>query len=171
MTRVLVTGATGQDGSYLIDQLAENSEAIHAFARHGSAGIDTLRKRWPDVAIHQGDLLEGDDLAKVIEQVQPDEIYNLAGVSSVARSWRTRSELRTCVEWAPRESSRLPGGRRSVRAQPFACCRRRARRSTAIHSRSRRTRPPRCALARRTARRKHSHTSSWLCIASEDFMP
>jgi GDPmannose 4,6-dehydratase len=87
MTRVLVTGATGQDGSYLIDQLAKNSEAIHAFARHGSAGIDTLRKRWPDVAIHQGDLLEGDDLAKVIEQVQPDEIYNLAGVSSVARSW------------------------------------------------------------------------------------
>ena len=43
MTRVLVTGATGQDGSYLIDQLAENSEAIHAFARHGSAGIDPLR--------------------------------------------------------------------------------------------------------------------------------
>ena len=87
MTRVLVTGATGQDGSYLIDQLAEKSEAIHAFARHGSAGIDPLRKRWPDVTIHQGDLLEGDDLAKVIEQVRPDEIYNLAGVSSVARSW------------------------------------------------------------------------------------
>ena len=38
MTRVLVTGATGQDGSYLIDQLAEESEAIHAFARHWQRG-------------------------------------------------------------------------------------------------------------------------------------
>ena len=39
------------------------------------------------MTIHQGDLLEGDDLTNVIEQVRPDEIYNLAGVSSVARSW------------------------------------------------------------------------------------
>jgi GDPmannose 4,6-dehydratase len=87
MTRVLITGITGQDGSYLIDQLASDVESVHGLARAGSVGIDRIRERWPQVTVHEGDLLNSADVRDVVEEARPDEIYNLAGVSSVARSW------------------------------------------------------------------------------------
>jgi GDPmannose 4,6-dehydratase len=86
-TRVLVTGATGQDGSYLVEQLLAEGAEVHALVRDGASrpGETPL----PDqVHRHRGDLTDGSALEALVAEVAPTEVYNLGGISSVALSWQ-----------------------------------------------------------------------------------
>jgi GDPmannose 4,6-dehydratase len=83
--RALVTGATGQDGSYLVEQLLAEGTEVHALVREAEAGTAPL----PDVVHrHIGDLAVGSSLEALVADVRPTEIYNLGGLSSVALSWQ-----------------------------------------------------------------------------------
>jgi GDPmannose 4,6-dehydratase len=85
--RALVTGATGQDGSYLVEQLLDEGVEVHALVRavHGDPAETPLPAR---VHQHVGDLSDGEGLEALVAAVGPDEVYNLGGISSVARSWQ-----------------------------------------------------------------------------------
>jgi GDPmannose 4,6-dehydratase len=85
--RVLLTGATGQDGSYLVEQLLAEGAEIHALVRGEPSGPGETAL---PVEVHQhiGDLADGRRLEAVVADVAPEEIYNLGGISSVALSWR-----------------------------------------------------------------------------------
>ena len=86
--RALITGVTGQDGSYLAEWLLEQGYEVHGMVRRASTEkfdrIDHLRDR---IRLHQGDLLDHRSLADTLKASQPDEIYNLAAMSFVATSW------------------------------------------------------------------------------------
>lgn len=88
MRRVLVTGVTGQDGGYLAERLVAEGSEVHGLVHDGDQHAAALRERTPEVVLHQGDLTDSDSLKRVVDAVQPDEVYNLAGVSSVALSWQ-----------------------------------------------------------------------------------
>ena len=86
--RALITGITGQDGSYLAELLLEQGYEVHGMVRRSST--EKLRPdRAPPRAdhLHQGDLLDQRSLVDTLRASQPDEIYNLAAMSFVAVSW------------------------------------------------------------------------------------
>jgi GDPmannose 4,6-dehydratase len=87
MPKALITGISGQDGSYLSEQLVAAGYDVHGLVRDASLEADETRSRTPTVTLHQGDLAEPDGIAQVVRDIEPDEIYNLAGISSVAYSW------------------------------------------------------------------------------------
>ncbi|HUR14782.1 MAG TPA: GDP-mannose 4,6-dehydratase [Mycobacteriales bacterium] len=87
MTSVLVTGVTGQDGGYLAERLVHEGCTVHGLVHAGDPHVGSLVDRLPEVELHEGDLTDTASLERVVELVAPDEVYNLAGVSSVARSW------------------------------------------------------------------------------------
>lgn len=79
-----ITGATGQDGSYLAEKLSAAGWDVHGLVREGIKGEHPL----PDaVFAHVGDLGVTGSVAEIIERVRPDVVFNFAGVSSVAQSW------------------------------------------------------------------------------------
>jgi GDPmannose 4,6-dehydratase len=84
----LITGITGQDGSYLAELLLERGYRVHGMVRRASTEkferIEHLRDR---ITLHQGDLLDQRSLVDTLRAAQPDEIYNLAAMSFVAVSW------------------------------------------------------------------------------------
>jgi GDPmannose 4,6-dehydratase len=84
----LVTGITGQDGSYLAELLLEHGYDVHGMVRRASTEkfdrIEHIRDR---ITLHQGDLLDQRSLVDAMRAAQPDEIYNLAAMSFVAVSW------------------------------------------------------------------------------------
>jgi GDPmannose 4,6-dehydratase len=84
----LITGITGQDGSYLAELLLDKGYRVAGMVRRSSTEnfqrIEHLRER---VELHQADLLDQTSIAGVLAQVQPDEIYNLAAMSFVPTSW------------------------------------------------------------------------------------
>ncbi len=84
----LITGITGQDGSYLAELLLEKGYQVHGMVRRASTEkferIEHLRDR---VTLHQGDLLDQRSLVNALRASKPDEIYNLAAMSFVAVSW------------------------------------------------------------------------------------
>jgi GDPmannose 4,6-dehydratase len=84
----LITGITGQDGSYLAELLLEQGYDVHGMVRRASTEkferIEHLRDR---VTLHQGDLLDQRSLVDALRAAGPDEIYNLAAMSFVATSW------------------------------------------------------------------------------------
>jgi GDPmannose 4,6-dehydratase len=86
--RALITGITGQDGSYLAELLLEKGYEVHGLVRRASTTnywrIEHLLDR---IQLKAGDLLDQLSLIKVIDQVRPDEIYNLAAMSFVPASW------------------------------------------------------------------------------------
>ncbi|MDQ6607200.1 MAG: GDP-mannose 4,6-dehydratase [Actinomycetota bacterium] len=86
--RALITGITGQDGSHLAELLLEQGYEVHGMVRRSSTEkferIDHIRDR---LALHQGDLLDQRSLVDALRACQPEEIYNLAGMSYVAASW------------------------------------------------------------------------------------
>jgi GDPmannose 4,6-dehydratase len=84
MSVALVTGATGQDGSYLVERLLAEGHEVHGLVRTEDLAGSTPA----DLVVHEADL-DGPDAALValIERVAPDEIYHLGALSSVARSW------------------------------------------------------------------------------------
>ena len=83
----LVTGITGQDGGYLTEQLLAEGTAVHGLVTPGDPLAAELLARSPQVQLHEGDLLDEASLAAVVAASAPDEVYNLAGISSVAFSW------------------------------------------------------------------------------------
>jgi GDPmannose 4,6-dehydratase len=86
--RALITGITGQDGSYLADLLLEKGYEVHGMVRRASTEkfdrIEHIRDR---ITLHQGDLLDHRSLVDTLRAARPDEIYNLAAMSFVAVSW------------------------------------------------------------------------------------
>jgi GDPmannose 4,6-dehydratase len=89
MTRsALITGITGQDGSYVAELLLEKGYDVHGMVRRASTEkfdrIEHIRDR---ITLHQGDLLDQRSLVDTLRAARPDEIYNLAAMSFVAVSW------------------------------------------------------------------------------------
>jgi len=85
MPSAFITGATGQDGSYLVDELGSAGWDVHALVRKESFEQEQSIPGW--VTPHLGDLLDPAGLARLIDDVEPDAIFNLAGITSVAQSW------------------------------------------------------------------------------------
>lgn len=93
--KALVTGITGQDGSYLSEFLIEKGYEVHGIKRRASSfnteRIDHLYQdphaKTPSLILHYGDLTDSSNLTRIISEVQPDEIYNLAAQSHVAVSF------------------------------------------------------------------------------------
>ena len=91
----LITGITGQDGSYLAEFLLEKNYEVHGIKRRSSLfntdRIDHLYKNPHDkkrkFILHHGDLTDSSSLISIIQKVQPDELYNLAAQSHVAVSF------------------------------------------------------------------------------------
>jgi GDPmannose 4,6-dehydratase len=86
--KALVTGITGQDGSYLAELLLEKGYEVHGMVRRASTEkfdrIEQIRDR---ITLHQGDLLDQRSLVDALRASNPSEIYNLAAMSFVAVSW------------------------------------------------------------------------------------
>ena len=88
MKVALITGITGQDGSYLAELLLEKGYEVHGIIRRASL-INTHRidHIYDQIKLHYGDLTDSTNLVRVIQQVQPDEIYNLGAQSHVKVSF------------------------------------------------------------------------------------
>jgi GDPmannose 4,6-dehydratase len=87
-SRALITGITGQDGSYLSELLLEKGYEVHGMVRPAATEtFERLRAVRDELVLHTGDLLDRRALIDVLRESEPDEIYNLAGSSSVAASW------------------------------------------------------------------------------------
>jgi len=82
----LVTGVTGQDGGLLAERLLADGYAVHGLVRPGEDVADLL-SRSSAVMLHEGELSDGSGLAEALRQSDADEVYHLAGISSVAFSW------------------------------------------------------------------------------------
>ncbi|WP_423332679.1 GDP-mannose 4,6-dehydratase [Rhizobium wenxiniae] len=95
--RALITGVTGQDGSYLAELLLEKGYHVHAIKRRSSSfnsgRIDHLYEDPHETnrrfTLHYGDMTDSTNLIRIIQEVQPDEIYNLAAQSHVHVSFET----------------------------------------------------------------------------------
>jgi len=93
----LITGITGQDGAYLAELLLEKGYVVHGIKRRASLfNTDRVDHLYQDphvdnknFILHYGDLTDSTNLIRIIQQVQPDEIYNLAAMSHVAVSFET----------------------------------------------------------------------------------
>src|SRR5205085_8737708 len=93
----LVTGITGQDGAYIAEFLLKKGYIVHGIKRRSSSfntgRVDHLyqdpHERSPRFTLHYGDLTDATNLIRIIQEVQPDEIYNLAAQSHVQVSFET----------------------------------------------------------------------------------
>ena len=97
MKKALITGITGQDGAYLAEMLLEKNYEVHGIKRRASLfntdRIDHLyqdpHEQDRDMILHYGDLTDATNLIRVLQQVRPDEVYNLAAQSHVQVSFET----------------------------------------------------------------------------------
>ncbi|MEP0189436.1 MAG: GDP-mannose 4,6-dehydratase [Erythrobacter sp.] len=97
MKRALVTGVTGQDGAYLAQLLLDKGYEVHGVKRRSSSfntgRIEDLyqdpHEPDPRLILHYGDMTDATNLIRIVQEVQPDEIYNLAAQSHVAVSFET----------------------------------------------------------------------------------
>jgi len=89
MKKALITGITGQDGSYLAEFLLKKGYEVHGMMRRSSTEtferIEHIRKQ---IHLHEGDLLDQLSLIDIMQEVRPDEVYNLAAQSFVPTSWK-----------------------------------------------------------------------------------
>src|SRR5574342_601219 len=89
--KALITGITGQDGAYLAEVLLKKGYEVHGIKRRSSLfNTDRIDHLYQDphvsnrnLILHYGDLTDSTNLIRIIQQVQPDEIYNLAAMSHV----------------------------------------------------------------------------------------
>src|SRR5713226_8426299 len=97
MKKALITGINGQDGAYLAEFLARKRYEVHGIDRRPSS-LKTARVNHPQdipdnsdrhLFLHHGDMTDANNLMRVIQEVQPDEIYNLAAQSGVAVSFES----------------------------------------------------------------------------------
>jgi GDPmannose 4,6-dehydratase len=84
---VLITGITGQDGGYLAEQLVAEGTQVHGLVRPGEGLPPHLTALGPALVPHEVSLEDDGALRRLLEQAEPEAVYNLVGVSSVARSW------------------------------------------------------------------------------------
>ena len=104
LKKALITGITGQDGSYLAELLLEKGYQVHGIKRRASSfntsRIDHLyqdpHECDPRLVLHYGDLTDSSNLVGIIKQVQPDEIYNLGAQSHVAVSFEEPEYTANC---------------------------------------------------------------------------
>ncbi len=97
MKTALITGVTGQDGAYLAELLLHKGYSVHGLKRRSSLfNTDRVDHLYQDphvdhqrFTLHYGDLTDSTNLIRIVQQVQPDEIYNLAAMSHVAVSFET----------------------------------------------------------------------------------
>ncbi len=88
MKKALITGITGQDGSYLAEWLLSKGYQVTGMVRRASTEtFDRIAHFKDRIALRQADLLDQFSLVKLLDEVQPDEIYNLAAMSFVPTSW------------------------------------------------------------------------------------
>lgn len=89
----LITGITGQDGSYLAELLVEKGYEVHGLIRRASSfnteRIDTALNHSDKIYLHYGDLTDSSNLIRLVKEIQPDEIYNLGAMSHVAVSFES----------------------------------------------------------------------------------
>ena len=120
MKTALISGITGQDGSYLAEFLLQKGYEVHGILRRSSS-FNTGRiehlyfdewvrdmKQKRTINLHYGDMTDSSSLIRIIQQVQPDEIYNLAAQSHAAWDWKRK-----------RASIRLPPPNFSARCRKF----------------------------------------------------
>src|SRR6476659_10506007 len=95
MKRALITGITGQDGSYLAEQLLDKGYEVHGIVRRSSSfnteRIDPIyrdrHEQGVKLFLHHGDLADSSRLVRLLYELQPDEVYNLAAQSHVRVSF------------------------------------------------------------------------------------
>jgi len=88
MKRALITGITGQDGSYLADFLLEKGYQVHGMVRRSSTeNFERIHHLRNQVTLHQADLLDQLSIIQLIKDIKPHEVYNLAAQSFVPTSW------------------------------------------------------------------------------------
>jgi GDPmannose 4,6-dehydratase len=86
--KALITGITGQDGSYLAEFLLERGYEVHGIIRRSSLiNTDRIDHIFEKINLHYGDVVDGSSITSLIREIQPDEIYNLAAQSHVAVSF------------------------------------------------------------------------------------
>src|SRR5436305_6814083 len=89
MKRAIITGITGQDGSYLADLLLDKGYQVHGIVRRSSTeNFERIAHLEGRIQLHQADLLDQLSLIDVLRSVRPDEVYNLAAMSFVPASWQ-----------------------------------------------------------------------------------
>ncbi len=93
MKKALITGITGQDGSYLAEFLADKGYEVHGIIRRASSfnteRIDALRSKSDQIHLHYGDLTDSSNLIRLVKEIEPDEVYNLGAMSHVAVSFES----------------------------------------------------------------------------------
>ncbi|EME0894040.1 GDP-mannose 4,6-dehydratase [Vibrio parahaemolyticus] len=93
MKIALITGITGQDGSYLAELLIEKGYEVHGLIRRASSynteRVDELCNSNSNVHLHYGDLTDSSNLIRLVKEIQPDEVYNLGAMSHVAVSFES----------------------------------------------------------------------------------
>lgn len=93
MKKALITGITGQDGSYLAEFLVEKGYEVHGLIRRASSfnteRIDNAIENSDNIHLHYGDLTDSSNLIRLVKDIQPDEIYNLGAMSHVAVSFES----------------------------------------------------------------------------------
>src|SRR5713226_1357130 len=88
MKRALITGITGQDGSYLAELLLEKGYQVHGVVRRSSTeNFERIAHLTGRIQLHQADLLDQLSIIDVLQKVKPEEVYNLAAMSFVPTSW------------------------------------------------------------------------------------
>lgn len=88
MKKALITGITGQDGSYLAEVLLEKGYSVHGVIRRSSSpNLDRIGHLSGKITLHEGDLSDASSLKRIIEKVSPQEVYNLAAMSHVKVSF------------------------------------------------------------------------------------
>ena len=92
MKKALITGITGQDGSYLAEFLLDKGYEVHGIIRRSSQVNTTLienlinNERNRNLTLHYGDITDSTNIIRIIKETQPSEIYNLAAQSFVDKS-------------------------------------------------------------------------------------
>ena len=94
MKKALITGITGQDGSYLAELLLDKGYEVHGMKRRASSfNTSRIDHLYQDIhensrfKLHYGDLSDSSNLIRLVHDIEPDEIYNLAAQSHVKVSW------------------------------------------------------------------------------------
>ena len=153
--RALITGITGQDGSYLAEFLLAKGYEVHGLKRRASSfnteRIDHLyqdpHQTERNFVLHYGDMVDSTNLIRIVSQVRPDEVYNLAAQSHVAVSFEIPEYTAEVVGVGTLrllEALRIAGLERTARSfirRPLRSC-------TARWSKRRRARPRRSIRAR-----------------------
>src|SRR5438094_885977 len=89
MKKALITGVTGQDGSYLAELLVENGYEVHGIVRRSSTeSFERIAHLTGRITLHQADLLDQLSIIEVVREIRPQEVYNLAAMSFVPTSWK-----------------------------------------------------------------------------------